>query len=88
MNDSHLPAPLIEPIAVADLLYGESYDTWLCKSCRNVIALAPREPWSDPFDMPPGIVTIPCPHCHARNTYEMQERAVRRYPWRDPAPAE
>ena len=81
MNDSNIAPPIIKPMGVEQLTVGETYDSWLCASCQEVIALAPRDPMSDPFDLPDGVVKVICSYCQAIRPYSMRARHVRRYPW-------
>jgi hypothetical protein len=76
----------IQPLDRHELKAGETYDSWRCQVCQGVIALAPRVPEADPFDLPDGIVLLKCPQCGSERHYAMHERCVRRYPWNGKAP--
>jgi rubrerythrin len=73
-------AHAIDPMRADELLAGETYDSWVCEVCRHVMALARREPGSDPNDMPDAMIRIKCPHCRSQRHYAVHERRVRRYP--------
>jgi ribosomal protein L37E len=75
------PVVTIDPLRAADLIAGEFYDTWICEECLSVIALAPRAPGADSFDLPDGLIRIKCSHCGLPGEYTMHARRVRKYPW-------
>ena len=63
MSETNPAAPTIAPMRPDQLTPGESYDSWICAVCQNVVALAPRAPRGDPFDLPDGLVKVVCPSC-------------------------
>ena len=81
MSDLTTTVPTIAPVGAYDLVDGETYDSWICASCENVIALARRSPESDPRDLPDALVIVICRRCQARLPYRMHDRRVRQYPW-------
>ena len=75
----------INPLSTPELTAGETYDSWLCQACHDVLALAPRAPHADPLDLPDAIIRLRCPHCGAQRHYTVHERRVRKYPWHERA---
>jgi RNase P subunit RPR2 len=80
MTFGDLP-PSLRPLRITSLRDGETYDSWLCKQCGGVIALAKRSARSDPMDMPNGEIRLLCRSCNSEQGYEIHARRVRRYPW-------
>ena len=81
MSDLTTTISTIAPVRAYELVEGETYDSWICASCENVIALGRRSPESDPRDLPDAVVIVICQRCQARLPYRMHDRRVRQYPW-------
>jgi hypothetical protein len=81
MHDHSAAGPTFHALRADELAHGETYDSWLCAACGGVIALAPRAPAGDPFDLPDAVIYLRCLDCEASRPYQMHQRHVRRYPW-------
>jgi len=77
----------LQPLDAAELSLGETYDSWRCQACQEVLALAPRATEADPLDLPDAIVRLRCPRCDAERHYTIHDRRVRRYPFNAKATA-
>jgi len=77
-SGSHLA---VTPMCTADMKAGESYESWICQACNNVIAFAPRDTDDASRHAADALVSIQCPHCNAQRYYAIHDRRVRQYIW-------
>lgn len=73
-----LPTPVNAPLftevmSPADLVGGETYESWLCEACGAIIPLVTRPADSEPLTFHGAVVRIPCPHCGKTLNYPVHD---------------
>jgi len=81
---SHKPAasaPLrhIDVRTPRQMVPGELYVGWLCKKCKQVIAIAAAPSGKAPMDFEDHLAAIKCPHCGDEDLYRWSSRSEQKY---------